>query len=202
MCNSELYRWCKWVLMSTGFFSEPSVNDLYNDYARRVSAYTELFRMDTYVSHTFICHINSKDKIVTITNTKTGKSGVARFNYKDDMDFIPFIGIAIAFYRYVSGNVKLPEKVLKYLESNQKVNTKLADVKTGDIFKICNGMSESINYLCIEKFDDKMFVTSNMMYFVSSIVTGTARFNNVERMPINDSNKDWNVVIISHDKRL
>ena len=110
--NGELYRWCNWVLLSTGFFSKPSVKALYNDYARRVSAYTELFRMNTYVGYSFICHINSRDKIVTITNTKTGKSGVARFNYKDDMDFIPFIGIAIAFYRYVSGNFKLPAMVL------------------------------------------------------------------------------------------
>lgn len=200
--NSALYRWCNWILLSTGFFSKSAINDLYSDYARYVSAYTELFRMDTYVGYSFICHINSRDKIVTITNAKTGKSGVARFNYKDDMDFIPFIGIAIAFYRYVSGNVKLPEKVLKYLEDNQKVNTKLADVKTGDIFKICDGMSESIKYLCIEKFDDKMFVTSDMMYFVPSIGNGTARFNNVERMQINDNNKDWRIVIISNDKRL
>ena len=201
--NGELYRWCKWVLLSTGFFYESDVENLYNEYAKKdYNRKHSLFRMDTYVKFTFICNIDSLNKIVTVTNTESGKSGIARFNYKDDMDFIPFIGIAIAFYRYVSGNVKLPEKVLRYLEANQKVNATLADVKTGDIFKICEGMPESINYLCIEKFNDKMFVTSDMMYFVPSIGTGTARFNNVERMPINNSNKDWLVVIISHDKRL
>lgn len=40
------------------------------------------------------------DHIVRITNLKTGKTGVAKFNYREDEDFMIDVGLALAWARY------------------------------------------------------------------------------------------------------
>lgn len=197
---------CDRILRETGLFTENAINSLNRIYTSNSAKNCEKSSIVEFVTHpnfTFIGYIDSKNKTVTVTNTKNGKSGIARFNRETDKEFIPYFGIAIAFYRYVSGkNARIPKCLSDYLKANEICHTTLSQVQKGDIFKFATDCPTNIKYLCIETFENKMFVTSDMLYTVSKSECHETKFNDVVILRFDEDGTDLPVSIIGHDGRL
>ena len=197
---------CDNILRNTGFFSEnaiTSLNKVFTSYSAKKSEKSEIIQFITQPNFTFIGYIDAKNKTVTVTNTKNGKSGIARFNRKTDKEFIPYFGIAIAFYRYVSGkNACIPKYLSDYLTANEICQTTLSQVKMGDIFTVKDATGYTTKYLCIETFENRMFVTSDMLYTVATSTYGETKFKDVKVLRFDKDDTDLPVSIIGHDGRL
>ena len=204
-CLEKIFAWCDKTL--EGFFPQFAIQELKSDYryrSRSAKPY-EMVKFNTYQMLNFIGHIDYLNDRITVVNVRNGKSGMSRFNAEADKDFIPYIGIAIAFYRYTrqDNNARLPKDILELLTFNEKIQTTFAEIKTGDIFEIHDDVITHPKYLCIDKFEDKMFVTPDMGYTISSTIgLGGGRFNDVHRIKITDKNRELPVLIVGHDARI
>ena len=197
---------CDRILRQTGFFTENAIYSLSRIYTSKSAKNCEksaVIEFITYPNFTFIGYIDAKNKTVTVTNTKNGKSGIARFNRETDKEFIPYFGIAIAFYRYVSGkNARIPKYLSDYLVENEIGHTTLSQVRKGDIFTINDVAGNDVKYICIETFENKMFVTSDMLYTVATSAYNETKFNDVMILRFDKDGTDLPVSIIGHDRIL
>jgi hypothetical protein len=199
---------CDRILRQTGFFTGTAIASLGIIYTSNSATNCEKSSIVQFVTHpntTFIGYIDAKNKTVTVTNTKNGKSGIARFNRDTDKEFIPYFGIAIAFYRYVSGkNARIPKCLNDYLTANEICHTTLSQVRKGDIFTTKDVAGNDVKYLCIETFENKMFVTSDMLYTVatSAYAYNETKFNDVMILRFDKDGTDLPVSIVGHDGRL
>lgn len=207
--NMELAKTeCDRILRQTGFFTENAIASLsiiYTSNSAKNCEKSSVIEFITYPNFTFIGYIDAKNKTVTVTNTKNGKSGIARFNSEADKEFIPYFGIAIAFYRYVSGkDARIPKCLNAYLKTNEICHTTLSQVRTGDIFTTKDVAGNDVKYLCIETFENRMFVTSDMLYTVatSAYAYGETKFNDVTILRFDKDGTDIPVFIVGHDRRL
>jgi uncharacterized protein YrzB (UPF0473 family) len=197
---------CDRILRQTGFFTENAIYSLSRIYTSKSAKNCEksaVIEFITYPNFTFIGYIDAKNKTVTVTNTKNGKSGIARFNRETDNEFIPYFGIAIAFYRYVSGkNARIPKHLSDYLTANEICHTTLSQVRKGDIFITKDVAGNDVKYLCIETFENKMFVTSDMLYTVATSAYNETKFKDVMILRFDKDGTDLPVSIVGHDGRL
>lgn len=197
---------CDRILRQTGFFTEMAINSLSRIYTSNSAKNLEKSSIVEFITHpnfTFIGYIDAKNKTVTVTNTKNGKSGIARFNRETDKEFIPYFGIAIAFYRYVSGkDARIPKHLSDYLTANEICHTTLSQVRKGDIFTTTDVAGNNVKYLCIETFENRMFVTSDMLYTVATSAYTETKFNDVRILRFDKDGTDLPVSIIGHDGRL
>ncbi len=205
--NMELAKTtCDRILRETGFFSEnaiDSLNRIYTSNSAKNCKKSSVIEFITHPNFTFIGYIDAKNKTVTVTNTKNGKSGIARFNRETDKEFIPYFGIAIAFYRYVSGkNARIPKCLNDYLTANEICHTTLSQVRKGDIFTTKDVAGNDVKYICIETFENRMFVTSDMLYTVSTSAYHETKFNDVTILRFDKDGTDLPVSIVGHDGRL
>jgi len=197
---------CDRILKQTGFFTGNAIASLGMIYTANSATNCKksaVIQFVTYENVTFIGYIDAKNKTVTVTNTKNGKSGIARFNRETDKEFIPYFGIAIAFYKYVSGkNSRIPKCLSDYLAANEIGHTTLSQVRAGDIFITKDVAGNDVKYLCIETFENKMFVTSDMLYTVSTSAYHETKFNDVTILRFDKDGTDLPVSIVGHDGRL
>lgn len=197
---------CDRILRQTGFFTEnaiASLSRIYTSNSAKNCEKSSVIEFITYPNFTFIGYIDAKNKTVTVTNTKNGKSAIARFNHDTDKEFIPYFGIAIAFYRYVSGkDVRIPKFLSDYLMANEICHTTLSQVRAGDIFTTKDVAGNDVKYLCIETFENRMFVTSDMLYTVATSAYNETKFNDVMILRFGKDGTDLPVSIIGHDGRL
>lgn len=72
----------------------------------------------------------------------------------------------------------------------------------GDIFTVKDATGYAVKYLCIETFENKMFVTSDMLYTVATSAYNETKFNDVTILRFDKDDTDLPVSIIGHDGRL
>lgn len=205
--NMELAKnMCDRILRNTRFFTGNTIASLgiiYTSNSATDCKRGDVIRFVTRPNVTFIGYIDAENKTVTVTNTKNGKSAIARFNRDTDKEFIPYFGIAIAFYRYVSGkNARIPKCLSDYLAANEICHTTLSQVRAGDIFTTKDVAGNDVKYLCIETFENRMFVTSDMLYTVATSTYNETKFNDVMILRFGKDGTDLPVSIIGHDGRL
>lgn len=197
---------CDRIMRETGFFTEIAIESLSRIYTSKSAKNCEKSSVIEFITHpnfTFIGYIDAKNKTVTVTNTKNGKSGIARFNRETDKEFIPYFGIAIAFYRYVSGkDARIPKCLSDYLKANEICHTTLSQVRAGDIFTTKDVAGNDVKYLCIETFENRMFVTSDMLYTVATSAYNETKFRDVMILRFGEDGTDLPVSIIGHDGRI